>query len=67
MGSISYNNKVMENITNIKIEGLNSKDHPDYVDAYIASADLNGKPMTDQQLDELSNDGEFMYKFIHNE
>ena len=53
----------MENkIDNIKFEGIDHKDRPDYCDAYILSADCNGREMTEQELDELNNNRDFVYE-----
>ena len=49
-------------IDNIVLDGLASgDDHPDHVDAFITSADYDGVPMTDEQLDLLNADSEFVY------
>jgi hypothetical protein len=48
-------------ITNVVVAGIDMADAPDFVDAYIASADLDGVPMTDEQLDALSEDHDFVY------
>ena len=48
-------------ITNVVVAGIDMADAPDFVDAYIASADLDGVPMTDEQLDALSEDYDFVY------
>lgn len=49
-------------ITNVQIGGFDSTDYPDFADAYIESADYNGKPMTEFQLEDLSN--VFIYEQI---
>ena len=54
-------------IDNIEIDGINTKDYPDFCDAYIVSADYDGKPMTEAQLDEINEDGDFQYECIMNE
>ena len=51
-------------IDNIEIDGIDTKDYPDFCDAYISSADYDGKPMTDKQLDELNEDGDYVYGHI---
>ena len=45
----------LDKITNIKFEGIDHKDYPDYCDAYIVSAEINGVLMTDEQIEELTN------------
>ena len=51
-------------IDNIEIDGIDTKDYPDFCDAYISSADYDGVPMTDEQLDELNEDGNYVYGHI---
>ena len=51
-------------IDNIEIDGIDTKDYPDFCDAYIVSADYDGVPMTDEQLDELNEDGDYVYEHI---
>ena len=51
-------------IDNIEIDGIDTKDYPDFCDAYISSAEYDGVPMTDEQLDELNEDGDYVYGHI---
>ena len=67
MGMVLFKNlKTMDykKIDNIEIDGIDTKDYPDFCDAYISSADYDGKPMTDEQLDELNEDGDYVYGHI---
>ena len=48
-------------IDNIEFDGIDWTDAMRFTDAYIDSADYKGKPMTDKQLDEISED----YDFVH--
>lgn len=54
-------------ITNIKVEGINFNDYPDFVDAYIDSAEYDGVEMTDEQLDELNENSEFVHDCVYNQ
>jgi len=47
-------------IDNIKISGVEVIDYPDFCDAYIESADYDGRPMTEEELDELNDDRDFV-------
>ena len=49
-------------ITNLTFEDIDHSDYPDYCDAFISYADYNGKPMTEEQLDEINEDSEFIYE-----
>ncbi len=51
-------------IDNIEIDGIDTKDYPDFCDAYIVSADYDGVPMNNKQLDKLNEDGDFVYEHI---
>jgi len=53
-------------IDNIEIEGIDTKDYPDFCDAFIASADYDGEPMNDEQIDKLNEDSDFLYEAIQN-
>ncbi len=48
-------------VSNIDFDGINHKDYPDYCDAYISSADYDGEEMTEEQLEQLNENGEFVY------
>lgn len=53
-------------IDNIEVDGVDTKDYPDFCDAYILSADYDGKPMTEDQLNEINEDSDFVYDCIVN-
>jgi hypothetical protein len=48
-------------ITNIDLDGIEPWDAPDYVDAYIDSASVDGRKATDEELDQMNDDGQFVY------
>jgi len=54
-------------IDNIELDGVSTRDYPDFCDAFIVSADYNGKPMTDEQLDEINQDGAFVQECAYNQ
>jgi hypothetical protein len=49
-------------IDNIVFEDIDPSDAPDYSDAYIVSADYNGVPMNDRQIDALNENSQFVYE-----
>jgi len=51
-------------ITNVVLDGLDLEDYPDFCDAFIVSADYDGEPMTDDQIDKLNEDSDFVYTKI---
>ncbi len=54
-------------IDNIELGDVYPSDYPDFCDAYIASADYNGRTMTDEELDELNNDSDFIHEEVLNQ
>ena len=56
----------MKEIDNIEFDGINYNDYPDFCDAFICSADINGREMTETELDELNNDREFVSNALQN-
>jgi len=53
-------------IDNIEVEGIDHADMPDYCDAFISSADYKGVEMTEEQLDLLNDDSDFVYNAVMN-
>ena len=53
-------------IDNIEVDGIETKDYPDFCDAFISSADYDGKEMTEEQLEELNQDSDFVYECLQN-
>lgn len=54
-------------ISDVVVEGIDTQDYPDFVDAFIASALYDGKEMTDEQLEEINDDGEFIHEKTMNQ
>lgn len=55
------NNLDYSKITNIEFDGIDHKDYPDYCDAHIVSADYDGEEMTNEQIEILNEDRDFVY------
>ena len=51
-------------ITNVEVEDIDTSDYPDFSDAFISYAELDGIALTDKQLDELNDDSDFVYEAI---
>lgn len=54
----------LDKITNIELDGIDTSDYPDFVDAYIVSAEIDGVELTDEELEELNRNGEFVYDCV---
>jgi len=67
MLQIIFNKMDYKLITNIKVDGIDFNDYPDFVDAYIYSADYDGKPMTEEQIDELNENSDFVHDCVYSQ
>ena len=39
-------------ISDVEIDGIDTNDYPDFVDAYISNAYYKGKPMSEKMIEE---------------
>ena len=51
-------------ICNIEIDGVDLRDAPDFVDAYIMDARVDGRQATDEELDQMNDDAMFRYESV---
>lgn len=51
-------------IDSVEVDGIDTRDYPDFVDAYISYAEYKGKPMSDAQLDRLNEDRDYVYECV---
>ena len=49
-------------LENIEFDGVNKKGSPDYSDVFITSAEINGRKLTDKELDEVNDDSDFVHQ-----
>lgn len=58
----------MKNFLDYELDGIDTKDYPDFCDAYItyASVEEHGKirDATEEELDELNQDSSLVYKLV---
>lgn len=53
-------------IKDIEFDGIDHRDYPDYCDVYIVRAEYNGEEMTEEQLELLNDDKDFVYEELMN-
>jgi hypothetical protein len=51
-------------ISNVFVDGIDSNDYPDFCDAYIESADYDNREMTEDELEILNEDTEFISEHV---
>ena len=54
----------LQKISNIEIEGIDYSDYPRFCDAFIVSAEYDGKEMTEKQLDEINENSDFIHESL---
>jgi hypothetical protein len=54
-------------IDNIELDGIDTSDYPDFSDAFILSADYNGEPMDEQEIEQLNEDSDFVHEEVINQ
>ena len=52
----------LSQIENMEFEGVDFSDYPDFVDAFLVSADIDGRELTEEEVDYLNDEH---YEFIN--
>ena len=52
----------IKKIDNMEFEGVDFRDYPDFVDAFLVAADYDGKEMTEEQIDYINDEH---YDFVN--
>jgi hypothetical protein len=52
----------IKKIDNMEFEGIDFRDYPDFVDAFLVAADYDGKEMTEEQIDYINDEH---YDFVN--
>ncbi len=51
-------------LESVEVDGIDFKDYPDFCDAYISYAEIDGIELTDEQYDEVNDDRELVYEYV---
>jgi hypothetical protein len=60
--AMSYKDMDPAEIRELQWDGIDHRDAPDYCDAYVMDATYMGEDLTEEQLDELNDDRDFVYE-----
>lgn len=52
----------LSQIENMEFEGVDFSDYPDFVDAFLVSADIDGRELTEEEIDYLNDEH---YEFVN--
>jgi hypothetical protein len=53
---------LIELFDNVELDGIDWNDYPDFCDMYLVSADYEGRPLTNDEIEELNNDSQLIYE-----
>ena len=53
------------NVTDVIVDGVDHKDYPDYCDAFLQSAKIDGREATEAELNGLEADGDLIYDILY--
>ncbi|MBG09779.1 MAG: hypothetical protein CMD92_01285 [Gammaproteobacteria bacterium] len=48
-----------------EVDGIDMTDYPKFCDAYISEAEINGVEATEEQLEEINENGEFVLESVY--
>ena len=51
-------------ITDVQVDGIDTKDCPDFCDAFISDATYKDRPMTEEELEVLNEDSSYVYECV---
>ena len=55
----------MVDLDSLVVDGIDMRDYPDFCDAYFSEGKyLDGTPLTDDVLEELSEDGDLVHEMV---
>ena len=54
----------VNNITDVEFAGVDMSDYPKFCDAYIESAEINGRPATEAEIEDMMEDGDIFYDLL---
>lgn len=54
-----------DKIEDIELDDIDTKDYPKFCDAFVTSATYNGREMSEDELDELNEDADFIHEEVY--
>ena len=56
-----------EEVADIEVDGIDTADYPDFCDAFISSFTYKGRDATDEEVEAINEDGDFVYDCVQEE
>lgn len=54
-------------LTDLVADGIDMRDYPDFADAFITSAYVDGREATEDELDEINQNGDIIYTTVESQ
>ena len=54
----------LSQLENIEVEGIDTRDYPDFCDAYISYAEYKGRELTQDEIDWVNEHTDFIYECV---
>jgi len=54
----------LEEVSEVEVDGIDTADYPDFCDAFISDFMYKGRKATDEELDAINEDGDFVYDCV---
>lgn len=55
---------MLNKLENIEVENINTWDYPDFCDAYISYAEVDGRLLTEHELNEVNEYSDFVHECV---
>jgi hypothetical protein len=57
----------LDKIQNIELDGIDTRDYPDFCDAFIYYAEhKDGTPLSDSEIERINDNSDFVYNLVLN-
>jgi len=57
-------NEMLDLIEDVVVDGIDMHDYPDFCDAFISEGIIDGREMTEAELDFLNHNSDFVYQKV---
>lgn len=51
-------------IRSVEFDGVDTRDYPDFCDAHITYAELDGRELTEKELEEVNDDSDLVHELL---
>jgi len=51
-------------IEDVEVDGIDTRDYPDFVDAFISNCTYKGREATEKELERINENSDFVYSCI---